>query len=408
MADWPAVVGPALAAVTDAEAARQRHPGDRLRRAGGDGADASRAAAHRPHQRPSRAGRWWSGCASCSRPPAPPRPAPPPGARGRARRPAAARAGRGGGRARRASCGKRWKSSRGAFIGTVTGAPEFARPRNERRPHAPAPPLVPVRRRRRRPSPVPPPRRPAPAPGAAADPRLGERAIGRPDAPVQVLEFFSLTCSHCAAFHRDTMPQVKQELVEPGTVRFVYRDFPLDRLALTAAAVARSLPAERYEPFVGALLAAQDRWAFGARRPDGGAGEDGGARRHGPPAIRRRGARRGARPRHPGRRAGGGARARRPLHADLRVPARTGAAGPRPAAWPSSGSSNSWTRRDELSGAALGGAAPADTETERRRRQRGRRRGAIARPAPRHARAAAHRRLQELRRRRPRWRCCRA
>lgn len=103
---------------------------------------------------------------------------------------------------------------------------------------------------------------PTPAP-AAADPRLGERAIGRPEASVQVLEFFSLTCSHCASFYRDTMPQVKQRLVEPGTVRFVYRDFPLDRLALAAAVVARSLPAERYEPFVGALLGSQDRWAFG-------------------------------------------------------------------------------------------------------------------------------------------------
>jgi len=101
------------------------------------------------------------------------------------------------------------------------------------------------------------------APNApAADPRLAERAIGRPDAPVQVLEFFSLTCSHCAAFYRDTMPQVKQRLVEPGTVRFVYRDFPLDRLALAAAIVSRSLPSERYEPFVGTLLLAQDRWAF--------------------------------------------------------------------------------------------------------------------------------------------------
>jgi protein-disulfide isomerase len=102
----------------------------------------------------------------------------------------------------------------------------------------------------------------APNAAAATDARLGERAIGRPDAPVQVLEFFSLTCSHCAAFYRDTMPQVKQRLVEPGTVRFVYRDFPLDRLALAAAVVARSLPPERYEPFVGALLLAQDRWAF--------------------------------------------------------------------------------------------------------------------------------------------------
>jgi protein-disulfide isomerase len=108
----------------------------------------------------------------------------------------------------------------------------------------------------------------APAPtGAAADPRLSERAIGRADAPAQVLEYFSLTCGHCAAFYRDTMPQVRQRLVEPGNLRFVYRDFPLDRLALAAAVVARSLPAERYEPFVGALLLAQDRWAFARGDP---------------------------------------------------------------------------------------------------------------------------------------------
>ena len=80
--------------------------------------------------------------------------------------------------------------------------------------------------------------RPAAAQQDAADPRLSDRAIGRADAPVQVLEYFSLTCSHCAAFYRDTMPQVKQKLVEPGTIRFVYRDFPLDRLALAAAVVA--------------------------------------------------------------------------------------------------------------------------------------------------------------------------
>lgn len=101
-----------------------------------------------------------------------------------------------------------------------------------------------------------------PAPAATADGILGERAIGRADAPVVVREFFSLTCSHCAAFHRDTMPQVKKELVDTGRVRFVFHDFPLDQIALTAAVVARYLPAQNYEPFVAALLASQDRWAF--------------------------------------------------------------------------------------------------------------------------------------------------
>ncbi len=97
---------------------------------------------------------------------------------------------------------------------------------------------------------------------AADDPRLGERSIGSPDAPVVVQEFFSLTCTHCAAFHRETMPQVKRELVDTGKLRIVFRDFPLDQVALSAAAVARALPPASYEPFVSALLASQDRWAF--------------------------------------------------------------------------------------------------------------------------------------------------
>jgi protein-disulfide isomerase len=96
----------------------------------------------------------------------------------------------------------------------------------------------------------------------AADPRLGERSAGKPDAPVTVIEYFSLTCSHCATFHTQTWPQVKSRLVDTGKVRMVWRDFPLDQLALAGAVVARSLPAERYEGFVSALLASQDRWAF--------------------------------------------------------------------------------------------------------------------------------------------------
>ena len=86
---------------------------------------------------------------------------------------------------------------------------------------------------------------PASAP-VSAEGMMAERAIGRADAPVVVREFFSLTCSHCAAFHRDTMPQVKKELVETGKVRFIFHDFPLDQVALTAAVVARHLPAASY------------------------------------------------------------------------------------------------------------------------------------------------------------------
>jgi protein-disulfide isomerase len=95
-----------------------------------------------------------------------------------------------------------------------------------------------------------------------ADTRLTDRSAGQADAKATVLEYFSLTCPHCAHFHKETWPQVKEKLVANGTVRMVWRDFPLDQLALAAAQVARSLPAERYEGFVSALFASQDRWAF--------------------------------------------------------------------------------------------------------------------------------------------------
>jgi len=102
----------------------------------------------------------------------------------------------------------------------------------------------------------------SPALARAEDPRLSERAIGKPDAKTQVIECFSLTCTHCAAFARETFPEVKAKLIDTGKVHYTFHDFPLDQTALTAAMVARALPAERYEPFIDALFASQDRWAF--------------------------------------------------------------------------------------------------------------------------------------------------
>jgi protein-disulfide isomerase len=114
--------------------------------------------------------------------------------------------------------------------------------------------------------PPPPALAPPPAPTVPAAPsgdqRMTERAIGNPDAPVSAIEFFSLTCSHCAAFARDSMPQIKSQLIDTGKLRLVFGDFPLDQVALTASVVARSLPPERYWPFCEALFASQDRWAF--------------------------------------------------------------------------------------------------------------------------------------------------
>jgi len=105
----------------------------------------------------------------------------------------------------------------------------------------------------------------APAAFAAdsgTDSPFGQRAIGSPNAPVTAIEFFSLTCTHCAHFANVTMPQVKPNLVDTGKLQIIYHDFPLDQVALMAAQVARCLPPEQYYPFIEALFASQNDWAF--------------------------------------------------------------------------------------------------------------------------------------------------
>jgi protein-disulfide isomerase len=105
-----------------------------------------------------------------------------------------------------------------------------------------------------------------PAAGALAraddDLTRAERFIGNADAKVTVGEYFSLTCTHCAAFARETLPEIKKNLIDSGTVKWVFHDYPLDQVALTAAMVARYLPIDRYDPFVNALFATQNVWAF--------------------------------------------------------------------------------------------------------------------------------------------------
>jgi protein-disulfide isomerase len=87
------------------------------------------------------------------------------------------------------------------------------------------------------------------------------RVLGSPDAPVEVIEYASLTCHHCATFHTEVLPQVKKELIDTGKVRLIYRDFPLDRIALEAATLARCVAPERYFPILTVLFSRQEDWS---------------------------------------------------------------------------------------------------------------------------------------------------
>jgi protein-disulfide isomerase len=90
---------------------------------------------------------------------------------------------------------------------------------------------------------------------------LPDMIMGDPDAPVEIIEYSSMTCPHCAAFHTQTLPVIKERYIDTGKAKLVFREFPLDRVALTASAIARCAGEERYFSFVDVLVRTQDQWA---------------------------------------------------------------------------------------------------------------------------------------------------
>lgn len=89
---------------------------------------------------------------------------------------------------------------------------------------------------------------------------LAPRFLGAEDAPLTMIEYFSLTCGACGTFHREILPTLKEKYIDTGKVRFEYRDFPLDIWALRAAVMARSAPAKRYDALITVLFDRQARW----------------------------------------------------------------------------------------------------------------------------------------------------
>ena len=68
---------------------------------------------------------------------------------------------------------------------------------------------------------------------------LGDVALGAADAKVTIIEYASMTCPHCAAFHQSTYPELKKRYIDTGKVRYVLREFPLDPLATAGFMLAR-------------------------------------------------------------------------------------------------------------------------------------------------------------------------
>jgi protein-disulfide isomerase len=95
-----------------------------------------------------------------------------------------------------------------------------------------------------------------------ADQALPDIVQGKADAPITIVEYASMTCSHCAAFHATTYPTLVSKYVDTGKVRFILREFPLDPLATAGFMLARCSGPQKRNAVVDLLFDQQKNWAF--------------------------------------------------------------------------------------------------------------------------------------------------
>ncbi len=85
---------------------------------------------------------------------------------------------------------------------------------------------------------------------------------GSPSAAITIIEYASMTCSHCAAFHQETWPGLKAKYVDTGKAKFILREFPLDPLAAAGFMLARCAGPDKRDALIDRLFAQQNSWAF--------------------------------------------------------------------------------------------------------------------------------------------------
>ncbi|HMQ92581.1 MAG TPA: DsbA family protein [Amaricoccus sp.] len=100
-----------------------------------------------------------------------------------------------------------------------------------------------------------------PRAGWAQAREIVEMTMGSPDAPVTLVEYAMFTCPHCKAFQEEVFPQIKENFIDTGKVRLVYREVYFNRPSLWAAMIARCAPADRYFGIVDLLFERQAEWS---------------------------------------------------------------------------------------------------------------------------------------------------
>ena len=87
-----------------------------------------------------------------------------------------------------------------------------------------------------------------------------ENILGDNNATNTLVEYASMSCVHCANFHNNDLPKIKSYLIDNGKLKFIYKDFPLDRPAMYASMIAHCFSGEQYFEVLSSLYRNQKKW----------------------------------------------------------------------------------------------------------------------------------------------------
>ncbi len=92
--------------------------------------------------------------------------------------------------------------------------------------------------------------------------------LGDENAPVTMIEYFSLSCPHCADFQKNMFPQINENYIQSGKVKFIARSYAVDEPSLLGSRLLKCVATDKYYPFIKVLLSMQDKWAFAPKPKD--------------------------------------------------------------------------------------------------------------------------------------------
>lgn len=84
--------------------------------------------------------------------------------------------------------------------------------------------------------------------------------MGDENAPVELIEYVSVTCNHCATFHNTVLPRIKEKYVDTGKVKVVSRSFMLNGIDARISSLTRCVSEKRYSTFMDMLFSRQTSW----------------------------------------------------------------------------------------------------------------------------------------------------